>query len=288
MPALPKYFLAMGALLTAASACLGAEVLVPTVVDGATRQVPTEIIKPEGPGPFPAVVILHDCSGLGPRSSGAPRRWAGELVAKGYVAILPDSFSPRGHRDGICTVPPQQRYSGITPVDRAGDAYAALAYLRTLPYVDGNRVAVMGGSHGGASTLATMVAPQAKDRGFLAAVALYPACAMNMGGWRTDSTGDYAPGGPVYILIGEIDDWTPAGNCRKLAESAQKAGHAVSLKVYPGAHHSFDSANPERYVASRINANAPGRRGATTGGQAIAWADSIREVTLFFGRYLGK
>ena len=275
----------------AASRCFGAEVLIGPAgfaADPSTKQIPAEVIKPEGPGPFPAVVILHDCSGLGPRSSGAPKRWAGELVSHGYVAILPDSFSPRGHRDGICSVPPQQRHPGVTPVHRADDAYATLAYLRTLPYVDGNRVAVMGGSHGGASTLATMVAPQAKDKGFLAAAALYPACALNMGGWRVDLSGDYAPAGPVQILIGELDDWTPAASCRKLAEAAQKAGHPVTIKVYPGAHHAFDSANPERYVASRVNANAPGRRGATTGGQALAWADSIREVVAFFGRYLGK
>jgi dienelactone hydrolase len=284
---LPKHLLAF-ALFAAATRCFGAEVLIPTLADSAPRQIPAEVLKPEGPGPFPAVVILHDCSGLGPRSSGAPKRWAAELVPKGYVAILPDSFSPRGHPGGICTVPPQQRHPGVTPVHRADDAYATLAYLRTLPYVDGNRVAVMGGSHGGASTLAAMVAPQAKDKGFLAAVALYPACAMTMGGWHVDLSGDYAPAGPVEILIGELDDWTPAENCRKLAEAAQKAGHPVTIKVYPGAHHSFDSANPERYVASRVNANAPGRRGATTGGQAVAWADSIREVVAFFGRYLGK
>jgi len=274
------------ALLLTAPACFGTEVSIPSSGDPA--QIPATTYKPEGPGPFPAIVILHDCSGLSVRSSGAPKRWSDELVAKGYVTILPDSFTPRGHHYGICTVPPLARHGGVTPVDRANDAYAALAYLRTLPYVDGNRVGVMGGSHGGASTLATMVAPQSKDRGFLAAVALYPACAMNMGGWHTNLTGDYAPVAPVTILIGELDDWTPAANCQRLAESAQKAGHPVTIKVYPGEHHSFDSANPVRYVAERVNANAPGKRGATTGGQPAAWADSIREVTAFFGRYLGR
>ena len=273
--------------LLAAFSCAGAEVAIPSG-DASAPSIPATVLKPGGPGPFPAVVILHDCSGLGPRSSGAPRRWADELVVKGYVAILPDSFTPRGHPDGICTVPPGQRHPGVTPARRANDAYAALAYLRTLPYVDGNRVAVMGGSHGGASTLATMVAPQSKDRGFLAAVALYPACAINAGGWHDNLTGEYAPVGPVHILIGELDDWTPAENCRRLAEAAEKAGHLVTIKVYPGALHSFDNANPVHYVASRVNANAPGKRGATTGGQPAAWADSIREVLAFFGRYLGK
>ena len=210
-------------LLHAAAACFAAEVSIPTSADPA--QIPATTYKPEGPGPFPAIVILHDCSGLSARSSGAPKRWSDELVAKGYVTILPDSFTPRGHAGGICTVPPAERNAGVTPTHRASDAYAALAYLRTLPYVDGNRVGLMGGSHGGASTLATMVAPQAKDKGFLAAVALYPACALNMGGWHVDLTGDYAPAAPVQILIGELDDWTPAENCRRLADAAQKAGH---------------------------------------------------------------
>jgi dienelactone hydrolase len=53
-----------------------------------------------------------------------------------------------------------------------------------------------------------------------------------------------------------------------------------------GAHHSFDSANPIRYVATRINGNAPGGRGATTGGDPQAWADAIREVVAFFGTHL--
>jgi hypothetical protein len=53
-------------------------------------------------------------------------------------------------------------------------------------------------------------------------------------------------------------------------------------------HHSFDSPNPVRYVGTRINPSVPGGRGATTGGDAAAWADSIREVTAFFERHLGR
>ena len=47
-----------------------------TTTNGAAEQIPAALMKPDGPGPFPAVVIMHDCSGLGPRSSGAPDRWA--------------------------------------------------------------------------------------------------------------------------------------------------------------------------------------------------------------------
>ena len=54
-----------------------------TAPSGAAEQIPATTFKPDGPGPFPAVVIMHDCSGLGPRSSGAPERWAKELVGRG-------------------------------------------------------------------------------------------------------------------------------------------------------------------------------------------------------------
>src|SRR5205085_1786068 len=78
-----------------------------------------------------------------------------------YVAILPDSFSTRRFPEGVCAQPdevtPQLRR--IAPLQRAYDAYAALAYLRGLGYVDGVHVGVMGGSHGGSSTLASMVMP---------------------------------------------------------------------------------------------------------------------------------
>jgi dienelactone hydrolase len=110
-------------------------------------------------------------------------------------------------------------------------------------------------------------------------VALYPSCALK-------PSREYKPIAPLLILIGEKDDWTPAEPCRKLAEAARTAGHPVSIKIYPGAHHSFDSSSPVRYVSARVNVNSPSGYGATTGGDRDAWNDSIREVAAFFGRHL--
>jgi dienelactone hydrolase len=277
-----------------------------TTGTGASEQIPATLLKPDGPGPFPAIVIIHDCSGLGPRSSGAPERWARELLTQGYVVLMPDSFMTRGHAHGVCTDPSPSRVE-VNPFRRVRDAYAVLAYLRTLSYVDKARVGIMGGSHGGSTTLASMVSPQsdreplARDKraGFAAAVALYPNCAARLGSWSVERqsgangpilsyTGIYKPIAPLLILIGENDDWTPAEPCRNLADAAAQAGYPVAIKIYPGAHHSFDSNNPVRYVAARINTNSPTGRGATTGGDPKAWTDSIREVVAFFGRHLGK
>ena len=269
---------------------------------GGGPTLPATLIKPEGAGPFPAVVILHDCSGIGPRSSGAPRRWAEELVPQGYVVLLPDSFAPRGFPNGTCTGGPETRTAN--GYARSADAYGALAALRKLPYIDGKRVGVMGGSHGGWTTLASLVAPiqdgplvAAKRNGFAAGLALYPRCDNRYGTWNvtraegkrgpvTGYGGVYRTVAPLLILTGELDDWTPAEPCRVMVETARKAGEKLEIKIYPGAHHSFDSNTPVRFVAERGNPGSPTGKGATTGGNAEAWADAKLEVQAFFARHL--
>ena len=99
--------------------------------------------------------------------------------------------------------------------------------------------------------------------------------------------GIYRPTAPLRILIGASDDWTPAAHCEAMAERARDAGEDVTIKVYPGANHSFDSSNPVRYVDSRSNVNKLDRRGATTGGDPAAWKDSLDEVRRFFVEKLG-
>ncbi|MGE0314119.1 MAG: dienelactone hydrolase family protein [Lautropia sp.] len=254
---------------------------------------PFVLSRPAGDGPFPAVILLHDCSGLGPRSSGAPWRWSTRLNRLGYVTLWPDSFSSRGYPDGVCT---ETARAGVTPDQRAADVHAALAYLGSLPFVDRHRIALMGGSHGGSSTLATIARPPEASPAHLsaarpaiaAAIALYPGCARSYGAWkvvrrrpagtRIDPVPTYAgafePISPLLILIGELDDWTPAQPCRELASRARSADQPVELVVYPGAHHAFDSAAPVAFRKERRNPNAEGGRGATTGGNPEAWKDA--------------
>lgn len=212
------------------------------------------------------------------------------------MTVWPDSFAPRGHPAGVCT-------DGSEPVvtyrDRAADTYAALKYLQSLSYVDPRRVAVIGGSHGGSSTLAAIV-DDALNRtykpGFAAAIALYPNCASRYGAWssvrgRTPGSpitgyyGVFKPLAPLMILVGALDDWTPAEPCRQLAAKAIAGGYP-DIKVYEGAHHSFDSAAPVRLIAERRNFNAKGGHGATTGGNRAAWDDAIARVSAFLKSHL--
>jgi dienelactone hydrolase len=284
----------------------GTAVTFQSTTNGQPQDIPATILKPEGDGPFPAIVVMHDCSGLGARSSGSPGRWAHLLAAQGYVVIMPDSFLPRGFDQGVCTTAATGPALATTlPGARVRDAYAALAYLRTLPYVDGQHVGIMGGSHGGSTTLATLVdavdplapAGDGQHAGFAGGIALYPGCGAAYGGWSVErqwgnrgpvigSSGVYKPVAPLLILVGEKDDWTPAGDCQALAERAQEAGYPVTIKIYPGAYHSFDSDKPPRYLDERRNANKRDGHGATTGGDPVAWADAIERVKAFFARYL--
>lgn len=241
--------------------------------------IPIDILRPVGDGPFPAVLLMHDCSGLGPNGGASPRRWARLLREEGYVVVIPDSFTTRGFPDGVCADPSPRRRE-VGPTRRVSDVAEALAYARSMPFVDGKRIAIVGGSHGGATTLATVMSSHGAE--FRAAIALYPNCSVRYG--RPGQA--YVAGAPLLILSGELDDWTPAEPCRRLVEGSRAAGQPIRIKVYPGAHHSFDGPAPLRYVGTRINANAPGGRGATTGGNAEAWADSIKEVRAFLASHL--
>ncbi len=266
---------------------------------GSPTEITASVQKPDGAGPFPAVIIMHDCSGLGPRSSGAPARWAKHLLADGYAVMMPDSFTARGLPDGVCTAARNLAIAANVYV-RSGDAYAALAALRALPYIDGKRIGIMGGSHGGSTTLAAMVAASdsyAPPDGFIAAIALYPSCSARYGTWSTVQqygsygpvtgyAGVYHPLAPLLILTGELDDWTPAEPCRELVERGRAAGYPLDIRVYARAHHSFDSDRPVRYIAARNNNSSANRYGATTGGNAEAWADARQRVNEFFAANL--
>jgi dienelactone hydrolase len=216
--------------------------------------------KPPGDGPFPSIVLLHGCGGIQPRRD---HRWAQRLSGWGYVTLQVDSFSPRGISN-VCT------YSGRDSLEmvakRVGDAYDAGRYLAGLPLVDKGRIAVMGWSHGGITTLQALhkenVAP------FRAAVAFYPSCRRLLRDLNA----------PLLILIGEADDWTPAERCVSMLPK-DKGSNEVALKVYPGAFHGFDTAGAN----SRV-------RGAS-GMHRIehhpeAEADSVIRVREFFERHL--
>jgi dienelactone hydrolase len=184
------------------------------------------LAKPEGAGPFPAVIGLHGCAGMPDTTK---RKLVDELVGWGYVVLLVDSFATRGIGHA-CT-------GGVPDISgkRRSDAYGALAFLAGQTFVDPQRVAAVGFSQGGWVTL--LVADEISfelfarpsNLRFRAVVALYPVCRA-VGG---------SPVIPTLILIGALDEWTPAADCSDKIDAWGTDGPPIELVVYPGVHHSF-------------------------------------------------
>jgi len=233
--------------------------------------------KPEGPGPFPAVVLLHGCSGMRTgdgRLNARQRQWDKTLRGKGFVTLHVDSFGSRGLRQ-VCTLK-------VRPVsvwkDRRQDAYAALSWLRALPFVRPDGIAVMGWSQGGLVVLAAMERDETTPPdGFGAGVAVYPAC-------RSSERESLSPSGPLLLLLGEADDWTPPERCDPVIADAERRGETVEVKRYPGAFHSFDWPGSKVRVRTGL-ALAPGGA-AHIGENPAARLDALDRVPEFLRRHL--
>jgi dienelactone hydrolase len=151
--------------------------------------------------------------------------WARRFVDWGYVALELDSATPRGRdsNDGLVTFSMRSR-----------DAYAAKSYLSTLPFVDPERVGVIGWSHGAIAVLTIVDAAFFREKTaspFKAAVAFYPICRKLI---RPDT--------PLLVMTGRKDDQCRASLAESLAEEAKNAGwkEEFSLIIYPNATHAFD------------------------------------------------
>jgi dienelactone hydrolase len=186
-----------------------------------------DLAKPDGAGPFPAVVGLHGCAGMHDTTK---RKLADQLVAWGYVVLLVDSYATRRIGINACT-----SAAGTAFLKRRQDAYGALLFLVRQAFVDPQRVAVVGFSAGARVTLSVaetrsfeLFEPPSSLR-FRAAAAFYPPCKA---AWAP-------PEMPTLIFIGALDDWTPASDCTEKVASWSKDGPPIDLVVYPGVHHGF-------------------------------------------------
>lgn len=228
---------------------------------GAAGQIPGEVTAlltlPAGDGPFPVIVMLHGCAGLYETHA----EWAELAAAWGYASLRVDSFSARGIKE-ICT-------DILRPVPRAADVNGAIVFLQERPEIDATRIAVMGWSHGAGVALQIAAEPGSLrpdlKPAVLGAIALYPYCSRTSQAFRV----------PLLVLIGEADDWTPAGICRDMVANLPASSTPVALAVYPGATHSFDCrACDGRYWGHRLVHDAPAHD------DAMARARAFLDATL--------
>lgn len=101
------------------------------------------LLKPDGDGPFPAVVVVYYEALTGIGQGKAPLRdYASQLARRGFVTLSLGS-APR-------TFYPNEKEAQLQPLSY--DAYIAAncrQALANLPYVDAERIGVVGHSYGG-------------------------------------------------------------------------------------------------------------------------------------------
>ena len=228
--------------------------------------VTAALFLPLTPGPHPAVVLLHGRSG--PYSSkvnanckaiergvpsacgsstlsGRHSMWGEYWAAHGYVALLVDSFGPRGRGQGYGRythgAPERDAVNELTV--RPADAVAALDYLSALPRVQPHRVMLQGWSNGASTTLnvlhnQVLAAPKNRTSQvkFRAALAFYPGC-----GPKAVLARKLQLDVPLTVFLASDDEEVSPVVCRELL--ARSGGEPIVV-WYPGATHDFD--NPDR------------------------------------------
>jgi dienelactone hydrolase len=236
------------------------------------------IYRPEGPGPFPAVIGMHDCGGLTDAAGAVAvkyRDWAQLLTKDGFIVLFPESYSSRGLGNQCGT--------RIRPVridhERVADANTARRWLMAQPDVKPEHISLLGWSNGGSSVLWTVRPQHHRDEksDFRSAVALYPGC-------RRLETTAWSTRVPTLILIGASDDVSSPQDCERMVAGAKGRSARIAIMVYPGAFHDFDHPNRPLQVRTGYAFSADGSGRIHTGTNAAARTDSIKRVPQWLAR----
>jgi len=265
---------------TAVMAGCAGKIAFDNVTPGTPQRIEGKLYKPDGRGPFPALVLLHGCQGVVRQT----QTWAHWLRERGYVALVTDSFGPRNDpadcKGGDDSGPSTARFD---------DAIGALRYLQAQPFVIPDRVASFGWSQGGLFAMSVINGPtleRARARGvtlpragYAAAIAMYP------GGCEAYVKEMVIR--PLLLLIGGADNWTPPQYCREMAAAMKARGADVTLVEYPGAYHYFDIVGQKKEVLKDIEQPyTPGTFGVTVAYDPAAAADASRRLEDFLTRTL--
>ncbi|MBV8118815.1 MAG: dienelactone hydrolase family protein [Alphaproteobacteria bacterium] len=238
-------------------------------------------------GPHPGVVFLHGCGGMISDRLGTINtrevEWAMALNSIGYTVLMVDSFGPRG----VVNTCAPATFNPTVIANRPKDAYGAMLYLQSQPFVRGDRIGAIGWSAGGGTILGTIARaslgrPAALPHGdFRAAVAFYPArCSADR--WPVTWTTEI----PFLVLLGAADVWTPAAPCKAFLDGAIVRGSPIEVEVYPGAYHDFDWPNMPLHESPKYRTAA----GIVPiqGTDPAARREAFARVPAFLARFLGN
>ncbi|MEO6793646.1 MAG: dienelactone hydrolase family protein [Mycobacterium sp.] len=199
---------------------------------------PAQLFTPDGPGPWPGVVMYPDAGGVRETFAGM----AAELAGYGYAVLLPDvyyrnpgwapfdmatAFSDAKERGRIMSM-----LRSVTPDRMAADAEAFFDYLATRPEVRGDRYGVCGYCMGGRTSV--VVAGRVPDR-------VAAAASFHGGGLVTD--GADSPHllaekmhATVYVAGARNDGSFTKKHAATLDDALTAAGVKHTVEFYPAEH----------------------------------------------------
>lgn len=197
-------------------------------------QIKGYLTQPTAEGVYAAVLVCHENRGLNDHIRDVARRYA----KAGYVALALDLLSREGGTSAFDrdAVPAMLTNAGA---DRhVSDFQAGSAYLQTLKFVDGKRLAMNGFCFGGGITWRCATAmPELK-----AAVPFY--------GPAPDLAQVPNIKAAVFGVYAEQDTRIDAG-IPDLEKALKAANITYQIKIYPGVNHAFHNDTGARYVEAQ-------------------------------------
>ena len=183
------------------------------------------VYTPEGKGPFPALIVIHEWWGL----NDWVKEQASKLADQGYVTLAVDLY-----RGKVAQTPEEAHeiMRGV-PEDRAKrDLSAAFRYLKSLSDVKKDKIGAIGWCMGG---------------GYALDVALQEptlaADVINYGHLATDAAALKQINAPILGLFGAQDRGITPDDVHKFEAMLDKLGKKIDVKIYPDAGHAFENPN---------------------------------------------
>ena len=249
------------------------------------KEIDGLIYKPDGKGPFEAVVMLHGAGGIFPYQLD----WARQLRDEGYVVLYVDSYCKRKllcEHDSPDNDPKRRkavnRWKEITPQQRAADAFGAFEYLLQQNFVNKDKISLMGFSWGATSGMMS-IDPRMKKifsparGGFHSLVAMYPNSKYWTGMRTLRRITDVNITIPTLMLAGEKDEAESIDVYKELQQLAEKNMYPLTVVLYPDSYRKFDEKR-EKHSVTVNNVTL------TKAYNKNAHEDSIKQVFSFLSK----
>lgn len=178
---------------------------------------------PEGKGPFPALVVIHEWYGL----NDWVKQQAQKLADQGYVTLAIDLY--RG-KVAANSDEAHELMRGV-PEDRARrDLLAAFDYLAAQPNVKPTNIGTIGWCMGGGYAL-DLALEQPKLK----------AAVINYGHLATDPAQMAKINAAILGLFGGKDRGIPPDSVNAFQDQMKKLGKNIETHIYPDAGHAFEN-----------------------------------------------